>query len=531
MTVHCMSNPHAFVKEAKKVGVTYTLLQEAIKCLGEQATARMFAGKCKRGGGNTQSSASIKNWMATFQYAQDHPDEEDKDPYQARKMEPFDEWHNFVKIVKTPISEEDQEMWSKLPPSSLGDNAIKHGITLGVRNAKAVKNLLERMREMVERREKLFWNVDEIEENNEELNFRLMNVFKLRDMCKSRGIPSTHLKKDQMIELLNKYTENHGSGDTGVITLDYDSMTLLQLKNKAKEKGLVQYNNLKRNDLINALITVDKEEEKIVEEDGKLVLHGVTIIARKEDKYIDVTKFLKASGSEKQFSDWKRLKHSQDFLTKLSASLGIPRDTLILFNMGSNEVRSTWVHPRVAINIAQWVSSDFDVAVSGWIYQLLSEGSVKFQRPVKCLTNLTEIDIEAEEMEMEIEKEWSQYTNDCVLYMAYIGNGLVKIGYSDGKVVFRDLKHQSIESEYPQWRLIKLYKISGKPVEGVIHELLMKYRANFNKQKEIFKPCGTLVEFSEIIKQLLHDNDLKMRVQLLEKENSELKLKIAELKK
>lgn len=529
MTVHRMSNPKAFVRDAKKVGVTYNLLQEAIKCVGEQATSRMFAGKCKRGGGSTQSSASIQNWIATFEYALQHPDEEDKDPYQARKIEPFKEWEIFVDIVKTPIPEEEQEVWSRLSYSLLGDNAIKHGITMGVRNAKAVKTLLSRMREMVERRERLFWNAVEEEEEEEKLEFRLMNVPTLKRLCKNRGIPSARLKKDQMVELLN----NHSNDNPNVITLDYEHMTLLQLKNKAKEKGLVQYNNLKRNDLINALNTVDKEEEKILEEDNKLTLHGVTIIARKEDKYIDVTRFLKASGTNKTYGHWYELKKSKQFLEELSAVIGIPITALTNVIQGGDDKISqgTWVHPRVAINIAQWVSPEFDVAVSGWIHQLLSEGSVKLQRPVKCLTNLSDIDIEAEEMEIELEKEWSQYTNDCVLYVSYIGNGMVKIGYSDGKIVFRDLKHQSIESEYPQWRLIKLFKISGKPIEGIVHELLMKYKANFNKQKEIFKPNVKLIEFMEIIGQLLHDNDLKMRVYNLEKENMELKLRIAELER
>lgn len=35
MTVHSMSNPRAFVKDAKKAGVTYELLQEAIACIGD----------------------------------------------------------------------------------------------------------------------------------------------------------------------------------------------------------------------------------------------------------------------------------------------------------------------------------------------------------------------------------------------------------------------------------------------------------------------------------------------------------------
>ena len=35
------------------------------------------------------------------------------------------------------------------------------------------------------------------------------------------------------------------------------------------------------------------------------------------------------------------------------------------------------VHPQVAINIAQWISPDFDVKVSAWIYELVLTGKVE----------------------------------------------------------------------------------------------------------------------------------------------------------
>lgn len=51
-------------------------------------------------------------------------------------------------------------------------------------------------------------------------------------------------------------------------------------------------------------------------------------------------------------------------------------DLLIQINStGINENRCTWVHPQVAINIAQWISPEFDVQVSRWIYELAITGS------------------------------------------------------------------------------------------------------------------------------------------------------------
>ena len=50
---------------------------------------------------------------------------------------------------------------------------------------------------------------------------------------------------------------------------------------------------------------------------------------------------------------------------------------LIKHNSGGNGERHTWVHPRVAIiNIAQWISPQFDVKVSGWVYEIMMTGKV-----------------------------------------------------------------------------------------------------------------------------------------------------------
>jgi hypothetical protein len=54
----------------------------------------------------------------------------------------------------------------------------------------------------------------------------------------------------------------------------------------------------------------------------------------------------------------------------------ISTDELIKYKTGDIHIRSTWVHPQVAINIAQWISPQFDVKVSGWVYEIMMTGKV-----------------------------------------------------------------------------------------------------------------------------------------------------------
>lgn len=202
--------------------------------------------------------------------------------------------------------------------------------------------------------------------------------------------------------------------------------------------------------------------------------------------------------------------------------------SLIEINQYNDSDQSTWVHPRVAIHIAQWISPKFAVNVTGWIHKLLSTGSVKLERPVKTLSTLTEIDIEAEKLETEV--KISEYTNELVIYCAYIGNGLVKIGFTDSNLVKRDKKHMSSESLYPQWRMIKFFKVSGKNIEKMVHDFLKHYKVDFFNQKEVYRPVKNLSNFIEDIDDFLKDNDLKMTIKILQKENTELKLENMQLK-
>lgn len=119
-----------------------------------------------------------------------------------------------------------------------------------------------------------------------------------------------------------------------------------------------------------------KEETKIAMNNigGEINLNGITVLSR-EDGFINATALCKAGG--KQFNDWYRLEKTKLFLNALSSSTGYPVDLLIhIITTAQNNLRGTWVHPRIAVNIAQWISPIFDVQVSGWVYEIAVTGKV-----------------------------------------------------------------------------------------------------------------------------------------------------------
>lgn len=98
---------------------------------------------------------------------------------------------------------------------------------------------------------------------------------------------------------------------------------------------------------------------------------GEIIGQRAKDGYINATAMCKAAG--KAFADYNRSKSANEFLTELSGSMGIPMDQLtVQITTGPNDLRGTWVHPQVAIHLAQWSSARFAVLVSRWVFDWMT---------------------------------------------------------------------------------------------------------------------------------------------------------------
>lgn len=127
-----------------------------------------------------------------------------------------------------------------------------------------------------------------------------------------------------------------------------------------------------------------------------LISHEVenaTIFQSASDGYINATAMCKAS--KKLFADYARLSSTKEFLQELSSVMGIPITDLVRTMQGGEpELQGTWVHPDVAINLGQWCSPKFAVAVSGWVREWMNGKSKPIGLPyhiVRYLANRNEI--------------------------------------------------------------------------------------------------------------------------------------------
>jgi len=163
------------------------------------------------------------------------------------------------------------------------------------------------------------------------------------------------------------------------------------IKQETKRPIVSQINNI-NNQLINIIIDKTKIIEKlkktskpleIIKEnriEGKLILNDVIILSRVEDNYINATQLCKAGN--KKFNDWVRLNSFGELINELECETGIPASQLIDVKKGNSSefIQGSWVHPDLAIQLAQWISPKFALMVSKWIRTLFTTGTVEINK-------------------------------------------------------------------------------------------------------------------------------------------------------
>ena len=99
---------------------------------------------------------------------------------------------------------------------------------------------------------------------------------------------------------------------------------------------------------------------------------GAVVTQRPHDGYINAT--LLCQQAEKRFNDYHRLSQTKDFVETLSTATGIPVADLIQVRMGGNDKlnQGTWVYPKVAIHLGQWLSPAFSVLVTSWVFDWMT---------------------------------------------------------------------------------------------------------------------------------------------------------------
>ncbi len=257
-----------------------------------------------------------------------------------------------------------------------------------------------------------------------------------------------------------------------------------------------------------------------------LRLNGVVIESRSSDKFINATQMCKAG--RKKFNHWLSLESTKELISVLESNLksepGIPGSQnikLIDVKRGNSSKFSqgSWIHPDLAVQLAQWISPSFAIQVSRWIRELFVTGivSIDSNKSDEELKELQQKVMFLEEKNKQIEAENNRLHNtqkellsykkrvskDETIYIVstknYARQGIYKIGRTKNKMKTRSSSHNTTHVAGDKVKVLKEFKVNDATlVERNIHTKLNGLL--IDNEKEFFMcPFNLLVNIVDVI--------------------------------
>jgi hypothetical protein len=262
---------------------------------------------------------------------------------------------------------------------------------------------------------------------------------------------------------------------------------------------MLNYKFLDNNIENKELVTVNQEITEI----KSLTFNGVVIVSRSDGR-VNATQLCKAG--DKQLNDWLRLETTKQLIKVLESKTGIPVLDLIEINKGGNHIGS-WIHPDLAIQLAQWISPSFALQVSEWVRTLFTDGNVsiniKLQNELKIKDNKIKL---LEDIYLKKHKR-DDYPESNVIYMVTTEANKNKRNYIIGKTT--NLKNRlstynkTTEHEVIYYKSCK-NESSMNIVETIILNKLEEYKEKANRDRFVLPLEKDISFFTDIINESIN---------------------------
>jgi hypothetical protein len=115
--------------------------------------------------------------------------------------------------------------------------------------------------------------------------------------------------------------------------------------------------------------------------------NSTPISRRTADGYVNATAMCKANG--KEWSNYYKSERTSQYLQALQGSLPNGGHLVQVIGTGPNEGRGTYVHPRLAVDLARWISPEFAVWLDGWFLEKVVEQSQPVPQPLQLTPEVT----------------------------------------------------------------------------------------------------------------------------------------------
>lgn len=100
------------------------------------------------------------------------------------------------------------------------------------------------------------------------------------------------------------------------------------------------------------------------------IWHGTAIQRRQSDGFVNATAMCQANGRE--WFTYARSARTLEYIAALKAAPQICGTEVVQsISGGTSSLQGTWIHPRLAIDLARWLSPQFAVWMDGWFLDSL----------------------------------------------------------------------------------------------------------------------------------------------------------------
>jgi hypothetical protein len=249
------------------------------------------------------------------------------------------------------------------------------------------------------------------------------------------------------------------------------------------------------------LLKEERLKEERLKEENKLYKYdiGDTIyIESNKECYINIENLCKTN--QKSLNEWHKLDETKIFLTALSKDVNIPTHSLIT----SDQTQITWVHPYIAINIAQWISPETGVKISSWIHEIMLYNSKLKEYKQLCLEN-TEQKLKIDCLTKKYVKLQSRvkYTDKNVIYILTTPSHKKEGKYILGKAT--NLTNRlSVYNKTDDYEVVYYQSCLDEETmalaEKCVFLKLKNYRQQANRERFILPSDKTIDVFINIIK-------------------------------
>lgn len=111
------------------------------------------------------------------------------------------------------------------------------------------------------------------------------------------------------------------------------------------------------------------------------IWNDAAISRRDADGFVNATAMCKANG--KRWENYHRCQRTQEYIAALAAvarNRATGSELIHTIQGGTPALQGTWIHPRLAIDLARWISPAFAVWMDGWFLESITQPQQPLQQ-------------------------------------------------------------------------------------------------------------------------------------------------------